>query len=348
MLLMKLKNFTTGLSILLIWLLGAGANAVTQVSTSRLALLSHGINADNIVNNSRLSDYTSTDIFRLRLMGINNIRIPIDPSYIVVGVPIAGQTTLSSVSRVNFGKNCLSQYVRLFIQGGFAVTLVIQPQKSFYKLSDGDSESIILRGIDLLTKQFATIYNPDQIFFEALNEPHYDTVTWNSFAPKIIAAIRANAPNHTIIVPPASWDLVDNFASLKPINDMNVIYTMHIYAPAMLTLQGTVNAIPLPNYRFPKAPGVINPTEWSYKRLGQYMHVGIDWATADNVPLIMNEFGATSVCNRMSRLNWINFVRRTAQQNHIGWAYWSFDGKLFGLRPRGLKWDPDLLALLSS
>ncbi len=345
---MNLKHFKTALSILLLWLLGAGANAATQVPASRLALLSRGMNADNIINNSRLADYTAADLFRLRLIGINNIRIPIDPSYIVVGVPIDGQTALSDAGRVAFGTDRLSQYVRLFVQGGFAVTLVIQPQKSFYNLSDGDSETIILQGIDLLTHQYANKYSPDQIFFEALNEPHYDTVTWNNFAPQIIAIIRTNAPNHTIIVPPASWDLVENFASLNLINDMNVIYTMHIYAPAMLTLQGTVNAIPLPNYRFPKPPGVINPTEWSYKRLDQYMHVGIDWAAANNVPLIMNEFGATSVCNRMSRLNWINFVRRTAQRNHIGWAYWSFDGKLFGLRPHGLKWDQDLLALLSS
>jgi endoglucanase len=345
---MKLKYFTTMVSILLLWLLGAGAYGATRVPASRLALLSRGINADNIVNNSRLADYTAADLFRLRIMRINNIRIPIDPSYIVVGVPIDGQTALSDAARVALGTDRLSQYVRLFVQGGFAVTLVIQPQKSLYKLSDSASEAIILQGIDLLTRQYANIYTPDQIFFEALNEPHYDTATWNAFAPQIVAAIRANAPNHTIIVPPASWDLVENFASLNLINDMNIIYTMHIYAPAMLTLQGTVNAIPLPNYRFPKPPRAINPTEWSYQRLDQYMHVGIDWAAANNVPLIMNEFGATSVSNRMSRLNWINFVRRTAQQNHIGWAYWSFDGKLFGLRPRGLKWDPNLLALLSS
>ncbi len=345
---MKPKQFEIALSILLFWFSGGGANAASQVPVNRLALLSRGINADNIVNNSRLAEYTSADLFKLRSMGINNIRIPIDPSYIIVGVPIDGQTAPSDAPRVALGIDRLSQYVQFFVQGGFAVTLVIQPQKSFYNLSDAASESIILQGINLLTQQFANKYTPNQIFFEALNEPHYDTATWNSFAPQIVAAIRTNAPAHTIIVPPASWDLVDNFASLKLINDTNVIYTMHIYAPAMLTLQGTVNAIPLPNYRFPKPPGVINPTEWSYKRLDQYMHVGIDWAAANNVPLIMNEFGATSVSNRMSRLKWINFVRRTAQQNHVGWAYWSFDGKLFGLRPHGLKWDPALLALLAS
>ena len=70
-------------------------------------------------------------------------------------------------------------------------------------------------------------------------------------------------------------------------------------------------------------------------------------AKTNDVPLTMTEFGASSPSDRTSRLNWISYVRQTAEKNNIGWTWWSFDGALFGLRPLGGAFNPDLVQLLA-
>jgi hypothetical protein len=36
-----------------------------------------------------------------------------------------------------------------------------------------------------------------------------------------------------------------------------------------------------------------------------------------------------------------------ADKYHYGWAWWGFDGRLFGINPVGKGYDPDLVAALS-
>src|SRR5256885_2334129 len=84
-------------SAMLILLVGGGeALGATQVPAARLALLSRGINLDNIVSSGRLANYDSADMAMLTSMGFTFVRIPIDPGWVIEGVPMDGQTDLSS------------------------------------------------------------------------------------------------------------------------------------------------------------------------------------------------------------------------------------------------------------
>ncbi len=332
---------------LLVLLSGPGeALSATQVPASRLALLARGVNADNIVNNSRIVTYDATDIAQLQAMGFTYVRIPIDPSYMLAGVPVDGQKLPSSAGRVAQALTRLDQAVATFVQAGLSVTLCIQPQSSVLKLTYPQSQDIISRSLDVVASRYATQYTPDQVFFETLNEPHYDTTTWNTFAPQLVATIRKSAPNHTIIVPPAASDIPTNFKYLNVLPDQNIVYTMHVYQPVQISSQGVI-VTALPNYRFPKPIGSTDTTEWTNAKVSMYMNTGINWATQKQVPLIMNEFGSTSVADPTSRANWIKLVRLTAEKNGIGWAWWSFDGRLYGLRPQAGAFDSALVQLLS-
>ncbi len=351
----KIKNVLSRLkqaallsgAALLVLLSGPGeALSATQVPASRLALLARGVNADNIVNNSRIVTYDATDIAQLQTMGFTYVRIPIDPSYMVTGAPVDGQKLPSSAGRVAQALTRLDQAVASFTQAGLSVTLCIQPQSTVLSLPYAQSQDIISRAVDVIASRYASQYTPDQVFFETLNEPHYDTTTWNTFAPQLVAIIRKSAPNHTVIVPPAASDIPTNFQYLTVLPDQNIIYTMHVYQPVQITSQGAL-ITPLPNYRFPKPLGSPDHTEWTNAKLSMYMNTGINWATQKQVPLIMNEFGATSMADPTSRANWIKLVRLTAEKNGIGWAWWSFDGRLFGLRPQAGAFDPALVQMLS-
>lgn len=325
---------------------GASASPASSVPASRLASLGRGINADNIVNNTRVASYEAEDLKKLKSMGFTNIRIPIDPSFILAGVPIERTETMSDKDRVADGLGRLDAHVEKFVRAGFSVTLVVQPMKSFMALPTSQSEDLILRANDVLTRRYATRYSPEQMVFEAVNEPHYDNATWNEFAPRVVAGIRANAPRHTIIVPPAWWDLAQNFKDLTPIPDPNIVYTMHVYQPGALTQQGAGGGHH-PEHRFPKPEGSTDTSEWTEARLDAYLKVGVDWAAANHVPLIMNEFGTSNVADRDSRIAWIRFMLAEADRYHYGWAWWSYDGRLFGLNPHGKGYDPDLVRLLS-
>lgn len=332
---------------LLVLLSGPGeALSATQVPASRLALLARGINADNIVNNSRIVTYDATDIAQLQAMGFTYVRIPIDPSYMLTGVPVDGQKLPSSAARVAQALTRLDQAVATFVQAGLSVTLCIQPQSSVLALTYDQSQDIISRSLDVVASRYAPQYTPDQVFFETLNEPHYDTTTWNTFAPQLVAIIRKSAPVHTVIVPPAASDIPTNFQYLNVLPDQNIVYTMHVYQPVQISSQGVI-VTALPNYRFPKPVGSTDTTEWTNAKVAVYMNTGISWAAQKQVPLIMNEFGATSVADPTSRANWIKLVRLTAEKNGIGWAWWSFDGRLYGLRPQAGNFDPVLVQLLS-
>ena len=236
---------------LLMLMSGLGeAQAATQVPVSRLALLSRGVNADNIVNNSRQATYDSAAIAQLTAMGFTYVRIPIDPSYILAGAPVDYQTAPASPGRVASGLARLDQHIAMFVNAGLAVTLVIQPQDKLIALPVDQSEDIIRRSVAVLAARYASQYTPDQLFFEELNEPHYTAAEWNILQPQLLSTIRSNAPQHTVIIPPTGNDIDDNFKYLNLANDMNVIYTMHVYQPAQITSQGAVSMVQ-PNYRFP-------------------------------------------------------------------------------------------------
>ena len=325
---------------------GAMASPPSNVPASRLQSLSRGINADNVVNNTRMAIYDDGDLKKLRSMGFTNIRVPIDPSFILAGVPVERMGLMSDGERVALGLGRLDEHMEKFIRTGFTVTLVVQPMKSFMNLPTEQSEDLILKANEVLTRRYAQKYSPEQLFFEAVNEPHYDNATWNEFAPRVVAGIRANAPKHTIIVPPAWWDLAQNFKDLTPIPDPNIVYTMHVYQPGGVTQQGAGGGHH-PEYRFPKRPDSADNTEWTEQRLDAYLRVGVDWAASNHVPLIMNEFGATNVSDRDSRLAWVKFMLEEADRYHYGWAWWAYDGRLFGLNPHGKGYDADLQRLLS-
>ena len=350
-LLSRLKGLSavSGLALAMAFAGQGEALASTQVSAGRLAEMSRGINADNIVNNNTYyADYGPDDMAKLKAMGITYVRLPIDPSWIIPSAPIDGKKDWSDAARAAVGVARLDAAVSQFVNAGLPVMLVIQPQPKLRGMKADQQEKVISRAVGFIAKRYAPLYTPDEVFFETLNEPLFDPTEWNSFLAQLVTLIRVSAPRHTIVVPPIRADNPDFFPNLTPLADQNVVYTMHVYQPIGITHQGA-GVMPQPYYRFPRPDSSNNVLEWTNDQLGAFLHEGIDWAVANDVPLIINEFGATSKADPASRMKWIAYVRQTAEANHVGWAWWSFSGRLFGLRPHaGTGWDANLTDALST
>ena len=82
--------------------------------------------------------------------------------------------------------------------------------------------------------------SPERVFLETMNEPagKMSLERWTWVQSGLIRAMRAGAPQHTIIVTSNRWSGVDELAAFSPVEDDNVVYNFHFYEPMAETHQG--------------------------------------------------------------------------------------------------------------
>ncbi len=88
-------------------------------------------------------------------------------------------------------------------------------------------------------------YPPSLVCFELFNEPPapglYPTDWAGVIQPQLYAAVRAAAPNHTIILTGANYSDIAHVTALDPAQfDPNCLYTAHPFIPVAAALQGYV------------------------------------------------------------------------------------------------------------
>jgi hypothetical protein len=214
--------------------------------------------------------------------------------------------------------------------------------------------------------------SPERVFLETMNEPagKMSLERWTWVQSGLIRAMRAGAPQHTIIVTSNRWSGVDELAAFSPVEDDNVVYNFHFYEPMAETHQGASWAGPaekaLSGVVYPVDPAgksaqlaaltdpaarkelqAYNATpEWIASRLS----IAFAWGKAHRVPLTCNEFGVyTRVSPPASRFRWISDVRRDCEANAAGWCMWDYAGgfKVADTDPSGARtMDPACVAAL--
>ena len=91
--------------------------------------------------------------------------------------------------------------------------------------------------------------DPNRVFFEILNEPEiHDAYRWAGIQTRVAAAIREEAPHHTIIAAGAKWSDIWDLLAIEPLADGNVIYNFHFYEPHEFTHQGATWSTPWFSY----------------------------------------------------------------------------------------------------
>jgi endoglucanase len=314
-------------------------HAATRVPDERVQSLDHGINIPNLLQEgNKFNTFTNDDLGKLKAMGIRNVRIPVEIGFVLPGFMAPGLQAPSTDKDVSLALGRLDKFVDEFVKAGFPVTLALFMPQQFVKEPVDQSKALMLQAVGVLTSRYAANYNPDQVLFD-VNEPHYDAAAWNEIAPALVAAVREKAPLHTIIVESVR-NGINFIQDLKPVDDPNVIYAIHVYWPPQLTMQGQPGQTKVdPSIRFPD--GNENDAE-----LEKWLHKGIDWAASNKVPLILQEFGCCNLADPPSRAHWISSMRGLAEKNHLPWTYWAFSGKIFGLKRPDGTYDPLLVKCL--
>lgn len=173
----------------------------------------------------------------------------------------------------------------------------------------------------VLAKRYRHL-NPDQYFFELLNEPSpmLPLDSLNILFRAAIDSIRQHTIEHTIIVSPhlASWGMA--YDTYLPLPDTNLIYTWHCYDPLNFTHQGLVWNQPF----FPA--GIRFPDSNNY--FEQFLYYGTEsvvrWKNEHNKPVFLGEFGVSRYADSASLCHWLEYIGNIIYMHEISWCYWDW------------------------
>lgn len=319
---------------------------------SRFAHLRRGINLSHWFSQSasyskeHLDTHTTArDIALIKSLGFDHVRFPIEPAPLMNNTPdpaILNPTYLGYIDSA----------LDMILAGGLAVVIDIHPSDDFKLRMARDDRSI--EAFSMFWRAFATHLSrrdPELVFLEVLNEPMVeDPYRWYGIQGKLIAAIRAGAPNHTIIAAGHRWSGLYEMLFLEPYADANIIYNFHYYEPFAFTHQGATWAGPnlsfYKNVPYPSSPETVKllldtipdyparynllrygEENWNAQRIDRELGAAADWAGKHHVYITCNEFGAfRKVVKPADRVAWLQDMRIALEKHGIGWTMWDYGG----------------------
>ncbi len=336
---------------------GSFCAAQSAVAPARLALLDKGVNLSHWLwlsgsrtGADRLNFITEADLKLIRSTGITHVRLPFDPSEVWNAV---------HHELLEPGLADLIKAIVACDKADLAVIVDAHPTAASQWATvetTGDSGELE-RFWSALAKQLEGT-DPDRIFFEILNEPHdlKDPALWPAAQIRLAAAIRAAAPNHTIIATGDDWSNPAGLLRLKPLPDPNIIYTFHFYEPHNFTHQGAswgwapwklMKGLPYPSTPEALAPIAAKIEDklahdatisygnerWNAAKIRTEIAKVADWSTKNHVPIYCGEFGAYAAFTpRDSRIAWLHDTAAALAELKIGWSMWDYTGG-FALAP---------------
>jgi aryl-phospho-beta-D-glucosidase BglC (GH1 family) len=319
---------------------------------SRFEHLRHGVNLSHWFSQS--ADYsrahldthtTARDIALIKSLGFDHVRFPIEPAPLLADTP---DPSILNSTYLGYVDNALD----MILAAGLAVVIDIHPSDEFKLRMARDERSIEAFG--KFWRAFATHLrrrDPEVVFLEVINEPMVeDPYRWYGIQGKLIASIRAGAPNHTIIAAGHRWSGLYEMLFLEPYADPNIIYNFHYYEPFAFTHQGATWAGPnLPFYKnvpYPSSPEAVKlvldtiqddparynllrygEENWNAQRIDRELGAAAAWAAKHHVYVTCNEFGAfRKVVKPADRVAWLQDMRTALEKHGIGWTMWDYGG----------------------
>ena len=318
------------------------------VAGERLALLSRGFNLTSWMSGEATRRPDQAALAGLRARGFSHVRLPVAAERLL--------TVFGSRDGVARQLAELDTAVDTLIRLGFGVSLDLHPGDRFGRLHASDPS----RGFELLEPLWQTLArryagrSPDRLFLEVLNEPTIAPALWNEQGPRLVQAIRREAPNHTIIYGPADFQQIGALAELVPLGDRNLVYAAHFYEPMVFTHQGLdwskndplrfLDGVPFPaRSTDPAVVWLLDSLArrghddasallksqlrepWTEDRIAGVLARAAGWAARHGRPVILNEFGVLAwKAAPADRARWIAAVRRAAEAHCIGWAHWDY------------------------
>jgi len=331
------------------------------ISDLRYSRFSRGVNLPGWMwlNRGEVNDlekrFSTRDLKLMKRLGLTCVRVPVDM------VNIHDLKTAGSLKERELV--ILERGIEKIIASGLAVIFDLH---SISQAEGGSDYSGPLGRDEKFTELFIGFwenlasrlarFDPDWLIIEPMNEPVLidAEASWPPIQERIVAAIRKNAPRHTILATGAFWSNISTLIKLEPLADPNIIYNFHFYEPHIFTHQGATWSSdldkPLRDVPYPSSPEVVLPLiskisdepvrryiqaygkeGWDADRIEHEIGKAAGWASARGVRVLCNEWGCyKNYAPRRDRAAWIRDVRTALEKYGIGWCMWEFDMS-FGL-----------------
>lgn len=316
--------------------------------------LNRGYNVTNWLEDGRFDGTFRFDedfVARLAENGFWGLRLPIDLDLYVTsesedGTEVVVDDDLWLV---------LDNFATWTSDHGLSLTIDYHQYDASFTFND---EVGVNRAIALwktVAAHFAT--NPrDDLYYELLNEPELsvgstrvlNASAWTPVAERMIAAIRGEDDQHTIIFGDVNWYGIQQLSAREPFGDDNIVYAFHFYEPFIFTHQGAswAEQTSTKNVPFPYSPetwseyssdfglGTTQPS-WIWDQFRSYYRNGTvealynqiarakSWGVTHGVPVICNEFGAYDRTARTEdRVRYYEALIGIFEDLEIPWQHW--------------------------
>jgi hypothetical protein len=224
------------------------------------------------------------------------------------------------------------------------LTVVINPTPG---IAPEDSAAAIDAHVAFLgayAARLAQKFDMGRIVVETTNEPSFpNQATWAAVEARLIAAVRAAAPEVTImtaanLISEGTWYQLGGLNDTAPYRDDNLIYSVHSYFPQVFTSQ--TNGVT----HWPATPLLAATTGgtvgWYYREgygteaaLARLIELFARTADALGVPLQIGEFGVVASAPAASRLAYLSAATERFAHHDLGWTVWQSHG-LHGIYTR--------------
>jgi endoglucanase len=164
---------------------------------------------------------------------------------------------------------------------------------------------------------------PPNVMFEILNEPNLAMNDhWNGLLLDALEVIRKTNPTRNVLIGPAFWNNISWLPKLElPAADRHIIVSVHYYEPHEFTHQGAVWGDPA----WRKLSGIRWGKREDYAKIDQDFDAAQAWASKENRPVFLGEFGAYDKAPQEDRVKYTAAVARAAEKRGWAFGYWQFD-----------------------
>jgi hypothetical protein len=365
------------------WLAGAAAGALAPAvrgakdevpgpSQARIAALRRGVNLSRWFSGSedyderRMGSWIGeSDLSLIDTLGLNHVRLPVDPAYLID----ADDPEALRKDRLDR----LDRAVQMILTAGLAVIVVLDADEEFK--FDLARDRAVLTRFEAFWSALATHLkptNPNRVFLEVLSEPAIDDPkTWRTIQGRLLKAMRAEAPEHTLIACGDRASTIDRLERVKPYAIANVLYAFHCFDPLTFTQQGATWGNPewqyLKGLPYPSSPQALRPVlgeietqkartlaknygseRWNAEKIDSHIRRAAKWSGDTKAAVYCGAFGASRGAPEPSRLTWLRDMARALKTYKIGWAMWDFlgDFRLADGPPGRRMADPGVLRAL--
>ena len=302
--------------------------------------------------------FSDAEFKHLRAMGITYVRLPIDLGFLLD----EASPDLLNAAHLALVDDGIHRLIAadLAVMVDLHSTSLADSNAANYSLSleKPAFQDLFVRWWEFFAAHLSQ-YDPKMVILGPMNEPVFQSNprAWNPIQVRLVKAIRAKAPLHTIVAVGSMWSGLDSLVNLPPLDDTNLVYDFHFYEPFAFTHQGATwsskELIPLRNVPYPSDPDKGNELaknikedasrsllmqysyqNWNATMLANRLKAAADWAQKSNTTVICTEFGVLrDYAPPEDRAHWISDVRSILESNGIGWAMWDYDEN-FGLVTR--------------